>query len=313
MNDWSSIEQELNKINNMGRSNTMYAEKYHKLVRDAYMVAAGSVEGHKPTESLMEVIVSSELSRNPFKAIGSVDELREIVERNLFNLLPQMFKKPVSKGFVVITIPETEPSNKRPFRLALESVSPKQGVDRSQAVLYAFSATVESVEYLKVGYTTLRGTYASKNRYAPMIDYTGQAQILQWGRVHEVLIAAFFGKSYKETEWFTEWRDKYQQLIDALSSNEKFTMVKPLTMTNISEYALAFSGAKGASLDDHLSLYRLSYRGKTYRLTQKNLQSPLSFFLAPNVSSESSATQAAERATVAVVGDAGTENESDSS
>jgi hypothetical protein len=281
MSGWDNLKVQLDALNATTENNQRYAEKYHKLVRDAYIVGVQENPGEKPTPLLVEMIVASKLSRFPMMKIAAIEVLREVVERDLALLMPTMFKAPEKSSHVIIDVPDNRPSNWRPFRSALSQVNVKKKIDRAAALLYVFSAKVEGVEYVKVGFTTEPGTYSSKNRYAPMVDYKGEFQIKNWGRLHEVMLAAFLGASFKESEWYTGQRDKLAHFLEAIKANSTFVSAPQTDMVNVSDFPLAFAQKADATLDDHLSLYRVRYRGAVYKLDADNINDSIGFIVDP--------------------------------
>jgi hypothetical protein len=288
MSDWEKLKVELDNLNRSGADGTRYAATYHKLVREAYFIGA---RGESVTTTLLELIVAAKLGRFPLKRIASVEELREIVQRDLAQLMPTTFKEPEKRNYVIIDVADSRPSNWRPFRTGLSQVNAKKKIDRATALLYVFSAVVEGVEYFKVGFTTEPGTYMSKNRYAVMITYIGEFQIKAWGRLHEVLLAAFLGASFNGSEWYVGQREKLTQFLDAVKVNATFVSAPQTDMVNVSDFPIAFEQRAGATLGDHLSLYRLRYRGAIYALTEDNIGDSIGFIVDPAKKARSAAAQ----------------------
>ena len=88
------------------------------------------------------------------------------------------------------------------------------------------------------------------------------------------------------------WRSKFATLLDALVANSSFEGAAPKEMVNISPFAVAFQAKPGATLDDHLSLYRILYRGQMYRITKENLLDSLGCIVDPSKKPPARATAA---------------------
>lgn len=183
---WDALREQLVDLNKLSDRK----DAYYKVIQSAFSILIETVpEEKKPTPSLVKLIVDASASRFCSDTIASVEELRYTAQRELATMLPDVFKTPLhpavsgSTAFVIIDLPDYRPQHWRPFKNALSDVISKDKIHKSDELLYIFSTTVDCVKYTKVGVTAEPGIYAERNRYAPMIKYTGNLQIQRWGVV----------------------------------------------------------------------------------------------------------------------------------
>lgn len=192
---------------------------------------------------------------------------------------------PPPRDYVVIEIPDKVRGNTKVFANAL--TPRKQGKGKTSKPrpaetiwCYVFTTTVNETTYFKIGQTYLASTYGSKNRFCPMLQYNGRFQILRYGHLHETVLHQYLHDSFKSTEWYVQCHDQIAALEKALRANKSFAKELAKPMGNIEPFEAGYTGVHKAGVDEHLSLYRLRYKGKLYRLTEANIEQSLTVITA---------------------------------
>ena len=172
-------------------------------------------------------------------------------------------------------------ANVKPFKNALNPIkarSNKKGRESKtleSAFFYVFTADVGDTRYLKIGETGNDDTYHSKERYCPWQEYRGMLQVQHYGTVIERLMKAYLRTNYKKSEWYHSSDGKMKTFLLALERNAAYQPETPIPMTNVGAFQHSFTGKYKATLDDYLSVFRASYKGKLYVLNSENLQLPI--------------------------------------
>ena len=196
-----------------------------------------------------------------------------------------------ARSYVVIDLDAYGNVNKAPFKNAL--APPKEKAGRKPKTLfgtflYAFRATVDGTTYWKIGETYDPASYHSKKRFCPMIEYSGVLQILHFGRPLEMLVHAYLdsavGRSYKGSEWYAAAGPALEALVAAMRANPAYLEETPHVMVGVdNDYPVAFTcGAGAKTVEPYLSLFRVTHRGRRYRLCAANLSLPIRLMAAPD-------------------------------
>lgn len=187
-----------------------------------------------------------------------------------------------AKPYVVLTFDDATSANTKPFATALHVPDSKTG-NKSQwnTFLYVLSCTDGAkVTRWKVGQTyDANKSYGSKKRYCPWLTYVNEFQILHYGHALEMLVHRYFeqvaGQSINDSEWFANALSAVKTLRVALECNDLYLAETAHKMKNVSPCDIAFTCGMKAPLDHYLTLFRVSYRGKLFRLCEENIALPL--------------------------------------
>ena len=183
-------------------------------------------------------------------------------------------------SYVVIEVPDKVRGNTKLFANILRVPKQRKGKTSKprppEAVwCYVFGARFNDTQYYKVGQTFSAGTYGSRDRYCPMIEFQGEFQILRYGHLHETILHQYLRGSFKNSEWYVHCREQIVALEKALRTNDNFVEERPYNMTKIEAFKRAYTGKHKATITDHLSLYRIRYKNKLYKLTEENVSGSL--------------------------------------
>lgn len=189
--------------------------------------------------------------------------------------------------YVVLEIADDVRANTRPFKTALHVPDAKnKQKTQHNTWFYCFSADTDGKAYWKVGQTYNEKTYGSQNRYCPWVEYRGKFQILHYGHTMELLVRHYLkqitGSPLKgTTEWFANARSAIKALLQAIELNDEYKADTPKSMVYVSPFERAFTCGYSAKLDKYLTLFRLRYRGKLYRLCEANISQSLAAIAVP--------------------------------
>lgn len=189
--------------------------------------------------------------------------------------------------YVVLEIADDVRANTRPFKTALHVPDAKnKQKTQHNTWFYCFSADTDGKVYFKVGQTYNEKTYGSQNRYCPWVEYRGKFQILHYGHTIELLVRHYLkqitGSPLKgTTEWFANARTAIKTLLRAIEVNDEFKADTPKSMVYVAPFEHAFTCGYSAKLDKYLTLFRLRYRGKLYRLCEENIDQSLAKIATP--------------------------------
>lgn len=201
--------------------------------------------------------------------------------------------------YVVLTFDDAVRANSKPFATALHVPDSKSG-NKSQwnTFLYVFSCTDDAnVKRWKIGQTyDANKSYGSKKRYCPWLVYVNEFQILHYGHALEMLLKYYFqqvaGPPINDSEWFANALSTVKALRAAIECNDLYRAETAHKMKNVTACDVGFTCGMKAPLDSYLTLFRVRYRGKLYRLCEENIELPLSKMTAPKY--EDAATPALE-------------------
>lgn len=185
-----------------------------------------------------------------------------------------------AKPYLIIDISGN--GNTKPFKNALTPNKQKKGTKAPpktlySTMLYIFKARVDGIVYWKIGETFDPATYHSKARYCPMIEYEGVVQILHFGKPLEMLLHRYFdqtvGNSFKGSEWYANAGVAVDNLLAAMRANEEYNLESANVMVGVStDFPLAYTCGYSSKVDGYLTLFRVRYKDRLYRLTAENME-----------------------------------------
>lgn len=182
----------------------------------------------------------------------------------------------MTESYLIIEIDSSKQLNFRPFKKALTPVLVKKGRTSIEDVwCYSLSVNSKDGEFVKVGHTSSTSSFGSKKRYCPWIFYNGVFQIQKFGNLHEVMLHAFLGQSVNNSEWFVGASTRLDQVVNALDANEHFQRETAYSFAHVTKFAHAFTGKANSNATNHLSLYRVRYKGQLYELTEQTVDKSL--------------------------------------
>lgn len=168
----------------------------------------------------------------------------------------------------------------RPFKTVLaqpKKIDGKKPKSPFAVWFYVFKSELAAgTTYWKIGKTGDYATYHSKNRYNPTDVFDGQFQVLHYGHAFEIMVKAYLKsvacQPYKQSEWYADGEKPLKRLRDALAANPVFSDQElPIEMVNVEVFDEAYTCGMKATLTDYLSVFRVRYRNKLYKLTEENV------------------------------------------